>query len=98
MSAPSSTIRPDVGFSNPAIMRSVVVLPHPDGPSSEKNSPAAISSRRRSTAVTSPKVFVRSRMSMWPPAIPPHPASPSAGPSAPAAGASAICSRRDTAR
>jgi hypothetical protein len=36
---PSSRMRPAVGSSNPAISRSVVVLPHPDGPSSEKNSP-----------------------------------------------------------
>ncbi len=31
-----------VGVSNPAIMRSVVVLPQPDGPSIEKNSPSAM--------------------------------------------------------
>src|SRR5512141_2949239 len=35
-------------------MRSVVVLPHPDGPSKLKNSPSAISSERSSTAATSP--------------------------------------------
>jgi len=28
-------MRPESGFSNPAIMRSVVVLPQPDAPSSE---------------------------------------------------------------
>lgn len=38
-STPSSRMRPAVGSSNPAISRSVVVLPHHDGPSSEKNSP-----------------------------------------------------------
>ena len=32
--------RPSVGCSKPATIRSVVVLPQPDGPSSEKNSPA----------------------------------------------------------
>ncbi len=32
-----SRLRPDA--SNPASMRSVVVLPHPDGPSSDRNSP-----------------------------------------------------------
>ena len=41
-SVPSSRISPAVGRSKPAIIRSVVVLPQPDGPSSEKNSPAAI--------------------------------------------------------
>ena len=40
-SAPSRWIEPASGCSKPAIIRSVVVLPHPDGPSSEKNSPAA---------------------------------------------------------
>ena len=41
-SASSSRILPAVGCSKPAISRSVVVLPQPDGPSSEKNSPLAI--------------------------------------------------------
>ena len=40
-SRPRSTIRPPVGSSKPPIIRSVVVLPQPDGPRSEKNSPAA---------------------------------------------------------
>ena len=31
---------PAVGSSKPAIIRIVVVLPQPDGPSSEKNSPS----------------------------------------------------------
>ena len=35
-------IRPLVGRSKPAIIRSVVVLPQPDGPSSVKNSPGGI--------------------------------------------------------
>ena len=35
------TIRPASGRSKPAIIRSVVVFPQPDGPSSEKNSPLA---------------------------------------------------------
>ena len=30
---------PDVGVSRPATIRSVVVLPQPDGPSSAKNEP-----------------------------------------------------------
>ena len=41
-SAPCSRTWPRVGCSNPAIMRSVVVLPQPDGPSREKNSPSRI--------------------------------------------------------
>jgi hypothetical protein len=35
-------MRPPSGRSNPAIIRSSVVLPHPDGPSSVKNSPASM--------------------------------------------------------
>ena len=56
---------PSVGSSKPPIMRSVVVLPQPDGPSSAKKRPCSISSDRLSTATTSPKRFVRfvSRMS-----------------------------------
>ena len=39
-SRPWRTTRPAVGCSKPAIIRSVVVLPEPDGPSIEKNSPS----------------------------------------------------------
>ena len=35
-------MRPLVGRSKPAIMRSVVVLPQPDGPTIVKNSPGGI--------------------------------------------------------
>ena len=45
----------DDGCSKPAISRSVVVLPQPDGPSSEKNSPWRICSERSLTASKSPK-------------------------------------------
>ena len=50
MSWPPTWTRPESGSSKPAIMRSDVVLPQPDGPSSEKNSPAAMSSVTPSTA------------------------------------------------
>ncbi len=50
---------PSVGCSKPAMSRSTVVLPDPDGPSIEKNSPAAISRSTWSTAVTAPNSFVR---------------------------------------
>ena len=39
-----------VGCSNPAIIRSVVVLPQPEGPSSEKNSPRPMAKSASSTA------------------------------------------------
>src|SRR6185312_594100 len=55
MSVPSSRILPSVGCSKPAIIRSVVVLPQPDGPSIEKNSPLGMSTSIPSTAATSPK-------------------------------------------
>ena len=50
--------RPRVGSSKPPIIRSVVVLPQPDGPSSAKKLPRSISSERSSTATTSSKRFV----------------------------------------
>ena len=51
-SAPWSRIRPSVGSSKPAIIRSVVVLPEPDGPSIEKNSPSQTSRSMPATATT----------------------------------------------
>ena len=62
MSAPSIAIDPSVGASKPPIMRSSVVLPQPEGPSSEKNSPRRMSSETRSTAAVSPKRLVTPRM------------------------------------
>ena len=55
MTWPSIVIVPLVGSSRPAIMRSVVVLPQPDGPSSETNSPEASARLTSSTATTPPK-------------------------------------------
>ena len=45
---------PPVTSSRPAIMRSSVDLPHPEGPTSTRNSPFAISSDTSSTATTPP--------------------------------------------
>src|SRR5213594_1670318 len=50
---------PASGSSKPAMARRVVVLPHPDGPSSAINSPSWTSTWRSSTATTLPKRFVR---------------------------------------
>src|SRR5262245_9611261 len=58
-SRPRSSIRPPVGRSNPPIIRSVVVLPQPEGPRSEKNSPASSVSETSSTARTSRYCFTR---------------------------------------
>src|SRR5260221_6580893 len=40
-SSPPSRMVPAVGSSSPAIMRSVVVLPQPEGPSRQRNSPSS---------------------------------------------------------
>src|SRR5215467_12290564 len=57
-SEPCSRMAPRVGSSKPAIIRIVVVLPHPDGPSREKNSPSAIARLSPATAMmTSPRAW-----------------------------------------
>ncbi len=74
-SLPCSQTVPDVGSSKPAIIRMVVVLPQPDGPSIEKNSPSLICrSIVRTAEITSPpewKSFVTPESSMAgrPPAV-----------------------------
>src|SRR3954451_10687931 len=68
---------PLVGCSSPASVRSSVVFPQPDGPSSAKNSPSSTVTFSASSAVTPPaasaKVFVRSTVRICamyqPPAI-----------------------------
>src|SRR5437867_5778578 len=57
-------ISPDVGRSSPAIMRSRVVFPEPEEPSSTRNSPSRIERSTPSTAWRSPKFFLRLRISM----------------------------------
>src|SRR5438309_8500653 len=66
-SRPCNRIRPRSGVSNPAIIRKVVVLPHPEGPSIEKNEPAGISKETSFTATTSPKAFVTLSTTTSPP-------------------------------
>src|SRR3546814_891524 len=58
MSSPSSRMAPSLGVSKPASMRSSVVLPQPEGPSSEKNSRLKMSRETLSTATKSPKLLV----------------------------------------
>ena len=53
--------------SKPAIRRSSVVLPQPEGPSSVRNSPAATSSETSSTATTSPYDLRTERSDTAPP-------------------------------
>src|SRR5690349_7248958 len=49
---------PDVARSRPAIMRSVVVLPQPEGPRRQTTSPAPTERSASRTAVKSPKRLV----------------------------------------
>src|SRR5688572_17678734 len=51
-------ISPASGSSNPASIRKVVVLPQPEGPSSDRNSPTSTFRSMPSTAVTVPKRLV----------------------------------------
>jgi hypothetical protein len=58
MSCPSIRMRPSVGVSKPASMRSRVVLPQPDGPSRQKNSPSSMVRETLSTATMRPNRLV----------------------------------------
>src|ERR1700735_5180231 len=57
---------PEVISSSPATIRSVVVLPHPDGPTSATNSPCSISRLRSLTATTPPANSFRTDSSTMP--------------------------------
>ncbi len=59
ISLPSILMRPVEGVSNPATMRSTVVLPQPDGPSSDTNSPFWMSRLKSFTTRVAPKDFSR---------------------------------------
>jgi len=59
MSRPPCSMRPLVWMSRPAIARSSVVLPQPDGPRKQTNSPSAISSEMLSSAVNAPNFLMR---------------------------------------
>src|SRR6266481_1053947 len=63
-------MRPEVGCSKPAISRRVVVLPQPEGPRREKNSPLATVRSMLSTAI-SLNLLVSPDSSMLPPATAP---------------------------
>src|SRR5437879_2512569 len=52
--SPPTSISPDVGFSSPAMERSVVVLPHPLGPSSVNSSPSGTWNVTSCAALTLP--------------------------------------------
>src|SRR6478672_13248853 len=52
---PSSNTRPDVGFTNPATIFIIVVLPQPDGPMTATNSPSPIEYDTSSTTRSGPR-------------------------------------------
>ena len=60
MSRSPMKTEPTVGSSSPATIRSVVVLPQPDGPSRAKNDPFGTVRVRSSTALNVPKSLVTS--------------------------------------
>src|SRR4051812_19732362 len=66
MSCSPIRISPTVGCSRPAIIRSVVVFPQPDGPSSAKNEPCGMVRSRPSTAVNGPNRLVSERSTRSP--------------------------------
>src|SRR5439155_1073874 len=57
-SMPSIAIAPRLGWTNPATIMSVVVLPEPLGPRSVKNDPAGTVMETSLTATTGPKSLV----------------------------------------
>ena len=61
-------IVPRVMLSSPATIRSAVVLPHPDGPTSTMNSSSLMSSERSETAVV-PSAYTLETPSITIPAI-----------------------------
>src|SRR5512143_1550789 len=63
MSAPSSRTAPPSGRSSPAMARSIVLLPAPDGPRTPTASPSATCSDTWSSTVRSPKRTTRSSTS-----------------------------------
>jgi hypothetical protein len=68
---PLMPMRPSSAVSRPATQRSVVVLPQPEGPTSEKNSCSSMAKPIASTAVMPPKRLVRPSTWMVTPTEPP---------------------------
>src|SRR5215218_10091340 len=71
--SPSTSIVPSEGGMKPAIMRSVVVLPQPEGPSRETNSPSRRARSTPSTAATAPKRRCRLRRTSFDTLVAPAP-------------------------
>src|SRR5260221_5351990 len=58
-SCPLMRIVPELGISNPATMRSVVVLPQPLGPRNDTNSPRSTARSKLWTTLCGPKLLRR---------------------------------------
>src|SRR5258708_19957364 len=58
-----TTISPSLGSTKPAISRSVVVFPQPEGPSRHTRSPCSVLSDTASTTASAPSPLVRPRNS-----------------------------------
>src|SRR6266851_7300341 len=71
-SCPPIRMSPELCFSNPAIIRSRVVFPHPLGPSRTRNSPSLVARSTPSTANDSPKRFLMFRVSTIAIGVPPQ--------------------------
>src|SRR6185436_5089948 len=69
MSSPAIRTTPDDGAVKPPMMFNVVVLPHPEGPSRQKNSPSRISRSRGCNATMSAKFLVTPRSSIALPSL-----------------------------
>src|ERR1700730_15988752 len=65
-------ISPSEGSRKPAISRSVVVLPQPDGPSRQTSCPWSIFSETSSTTASDPNRLVRPRKSTDANQVPPY--------------------------
>src|SRR6185437_13327454 len=61
---PAMMTSPALARSSPAMMRKVVVLPHPEGPNRQTTSPAETLRLTFLTAVNAPKLFVTPRSSI----------------------------------
>src|SRR5215475_12576524 len=64
MASPSTMTAPSLGSSSPARMFSTVVLPQPEWPITQANSPRSIESHRFSNTATSPPPAAGYRLAM----------------------------------
>ena len=90
MSLPLTDIEPLSAVSNPARMRSAVVLPQPEGPSRATNSPGAISTDNWSRARIAPNVLVRLDMTTGTPPWLPAPLAVESGTASPGTGSAGL--------